>query len=289
MPIDRLSFEIARQVYWNLYSEFIKWGASTEVWLGIPLVFVVEGILPAQRYQANIGVLQDVIYLVVSKLSRAVLLALYMVFLKNVFDALLGWTTVDLALKWGPYKAAFLAWLIADFLGWLQHIVRHKVPVFWAFHTVHHSQTRLNTFTRERGHPLDLLTAYTIKFIPFLWLQLSLDLSIVYIGFSAFLDTANHSNIRTNCGFLRYIFVTPQSHRIHHSYRPQHIDKNFGVTLCIWDRLFGTHYENADEYPETGIVEADFPIEKVGRTRLSDLTRQLAYPFRLAADTLRPR
>ena len=95
-----------------------------------------------------------------------------------------------------------------------------------------------------------------------------------------------HSNIRTNLGWLRYIFVTPQSHRVHHSIEPRHHDTNFGLTFSLWDQLFGTQYRGYDEYPATGIDDEGFPSEQVGKEKLGVVRRlvsQLMYPFEAIA------
>jgi len=90
-----------------------------------------------------------------------------------------------------------------------------------------------------------------------------------------------HANIKTNMGFLRYIFVTPQSHRIHHSIQRHHRDKNFAVIFSFWDRLFGTQVKSYEEYPETGIQETEFPFEKKNSVSSWIITplKQLLYPF----------
>jgi len=97
-----------------------------------------------------------------------------------------------------------------------------------------------------------------------------------------------HANLRTNYGPLKHILVTPQSHRIHHSREPEHVDKNFGLFLTIWDRLFGTLHANYEEYPETGIQE-EFPLEDmvVGLDVLKIYAQQWLYPFRLLVKRLR--
>jgi sterol desaturase/sphingolipid hydroxylase (fatty acid hydroxylase superfamily) len=91
-----------------------------------------------------------------------------------------------------------------------------------------------------------------------------------------------HGNIRTNLGPLRYVLVTPQSHRIHHSIEPRHRDTNFGALFSIWDQMFGTQYRRYDEYPETGIEDDAFPHEASGDLRSLLVTPfvQMAYPLR---------
>ena len=104
-----------------------------------------------------------------------------------------------------------------------------------------------------------------------------LALSTLY--FTAF----THANLRTNLGPLRWVLVTPQFHRVHHGYAPEHIDKNFATALSIWDRLFRTAYtRDEDEYCRTGIHDDEFPLTRDGSVRevVGSYLRQLAYPFR---------
>jgi sterol desaturase/sphingolipid hydroxylase (fatty acid hydroxylase superfamily) len=97
-----------------------------------------------------------------------------------------------------------------------------------------------------------------------------------------------HSNIKTHLGILRYVMVTPQSHRIHHSRLRAHRDKNFGAIFSLWDHLFGTQYRRYDEYPETGLDNPEFPHESElsWRKMTGMLWRQLAYPFERAFKSL---
>jgi len=100
-----------------------------------------------------------------------------------------------------------------------------------------------------------------------------------------------HSNVRADFGLLQWILVTPQSHRIHHSIEERHYDRNYGTYFCIWDRLFGTHYTGGNEFPETGIKDPDFPVEKTirGWSLLRTPMLQLVYPFVTIARELRQR
>ena len=64
-----------------------------------------------------------------------------------------------------------------------------------------------------------------------------------------------HSNIEHSWGFIgKYILVSPMAHRIHHSIKKEHHDKNFGGTFIIWDRIFGTYHPPA-EVKELGIPD----------------------------------
>jgi sterol desaturase/sphingolipid hydroxylase (fatty acid hydroxylase superfamily) len=152
--------------------------------------------------------------------------------------------------------------LLSDFLAWLHHFVRHKVPALWSLHAVHHSQPHLNPLTNERYHVVEYLVAETIRFLPMFALNFKLGHIVGYGLFTTWYSRLYHANIRSRFGPLRYLLVTPQSHRIHHSLSPEHRDQNFGVLLCVWDRLFGTQHPDDESYPETGIDDAAFPLER---------------------------
>jgi sterol desaturase/sphingolipid hydroxylase (fatty acid hydroxylase superfamily) len=54
----------------------------------------------------------------------------------------------------------------------------------------------------------------------------------------------NHGNIRMPTALeraLRWIVVTPEMHRVHHSVEDDETNSNFGFNLPWWDRLFGTY------------------------------------------------
>jgi sterol desaturase/sphingolipid hydroxylase (fatty acid hydroxylase superfamily) len=160
-------------------------------------------------------------------------------------------------------------------------VVRHKVPLFWRFHTVHHSQRELNVFTDLRYHFLEYIIAKSLIFVPAYMLQLE-PLTAFGIAIAIRWHTMTyHANLRSNYGLLRYILVTPQSHRIHHSVLPEHRDQNFGVVFSLWDWIFGTRHPDCESYPETGIDDDWFPLEQQGRrvAVVTNLIRQTFYPF----------
>jgi sterol desaturase/sphingolipid hydroxylase (fatty acid hydroxylase superfamily) len=152
----------------------------------------------------------------------------------------------------------------------------------WHFHSVHHSQRQLNLFTQARFHAVDVATLAPILYTPLYVLNLDFELAVWIVLLTDWYGRVTHANLRTNFGFLRYAFVTPQSHRIHHSREERHHDKNFGTLLCIWDRLLGTQWPDHNEYPTTGIADDSFPWEESvrGTHVLSNYFAQLMYPFR---------
>jgi len=140
----------------------------------------------------------------------------------------------------------------------------------------------MNPFMDNRVHFMEPVIAGTLVLIPVRFLGLGghagLAIAIATTFFTAFI----HANLRTNLGPLRYLLVSPQAHRVHHSYAPEHIDTNFGTVLIVWDRLFGTYYPGDDEYPVVGIPDTEFPLETTPNLAqlVAGVARQTAYPFR---------
>lgn len=253
----------------------------------ILLVAALEWVVPAERRQRLLsrGVFQDFGWVFLKLTAQAWALPFYVVFLRHLFDQHLAFLKIDAVASW-PWGARFaLALLFGDLVFYVTHVVRHKVTFMWYFHAVHHSQRELNFFTEYRVHPVDDLFVYTIGFIPIFMVDHSFVSVVAIVWLRHWHSRLYHSNIRTNLGPLRYVLVTPQSHRVHHSRDPRHHDTNFGLTFSLWDHLFGTQWRNYDEYPETGIEDDDFPCEQGTGVFgvFSRLVGQLVYPFRAIA------
>jgi sterol desaturase/sphingolipid hydroxylase (fatty acid hydroxylase superfamily) len=253
---------------------------------------LLEWWLPAEPSQRpfRVGLAQDFVWMGIQTLARVFVIAAYVGFLSRLYQTYTPWLTIT-AVAALPTPLKWTLWILAiDVLDWGHHWVKHKVPWFWHFHAVHHSQTELNLFTDMRYHSVEYLVSRTLVTFPLLVLQTNvgevLYLSLIHQWYSRFV----HASSRTNLGPLRYLLVTPQSHRVHHSIEVPHHDKNFGVIFSIWDRLFGTQYRGYDEYPPTGIPDAAFPLERSagGGAIVAALVRQHLYPFQAIARSLRP-
>jgi sterol desaturase/sphingolipid hydroxylase (fatty acid hydroxylase superfamily) len=232
----------------------------------------------------------DLVWLLAFPLTSLTIVALYLGALDALYLDDLGGRVIDLPDAIGWPAAIVVAFLVGDLFNWATHLVRHKIPTFWYFHAVHHSQPQMSVLTDNRVHFVEAMVSGTLVFVPSMLLGLGGEVSILVALSTVYFTGFTHANLRTNLGPLRYLVITPQFHRVHHSYAPEHIDKNFGAVLSVWDRLFRTAYLGEDEYPATGISDRSFPL--VDRTRPTTLVRgylrQLAYPFRqVGADIVR--
>lgn len=201
----------------------------------------------------------------------------------DLYERHLSFLTVSSLNELPDTARIVLAFVVADFLNWLHHLLRHKVPAFWVFHAIHHSQSEMNVFTDDRVHPIDRVIAMPIIMIPMLILDIDPPLAPWLLAAQMFYTHLYHGPIHSDFGPLRYVLVTPQSHRIHHSRETAHRDKNFGVILCLWDRIFGTHVDAWDQYPQTGVPDPGFPMETAPATAfgvVETYLKQFVYPFR---------
>ncbi|MCX8474097.1 MAG: sterol desaturase family protein [Sediminibacterium sp.] len=129
------------------------------------------------------------------------------------------------------------------FYQYLFHWMSHKIPVFWLLHTVHHSDTTLDSSTSFRRHPIEEFTYFFFFCFITLILGSSLELLTIYLTVHVNYSLFTHANIslppKVN-KYLSYIMVTPNFHQIHHHFTLPYTDSNYGSIFAIWDRVFGT-------------------------------------------------
>lgn len=174
--------------------------------------------------------------------------------------------------------------LVTDLLLYLTHVARHRVPVLWRFHAVHHSQSHLNFFTEERQHPIEVLFARCFIALIFLVLGVPRSLGVPLSLLTWWHGHLVHANVRSRLGPLGAVFVSPQWHRVHHSRCVAHFDRNYGTHLTVWDRLFGTALDDPTLYPPTGL--SSLATEKAGPMAV---LRLLKAPYLADTETGRER
>lgn len=267
------------------------------VWPGLivkpfldPYLYVVLGLLltlerffPARPQQGifSVGLVQDLVWFTMHGFLTVVVISVMMQGLHALYQRHLSMLSIATIQSWSLPAKIILALLVNDFLDWFHHLVRHKVWVFWCFHTVHHSQREMNLFTDDRVHVIDAIIANCLVCIPMFMFAVDAPMAVYFALLLKWYPKVYHANIKADLGVLRFVLVTPQFHRIHHSIEPEHRDKNFGVIFSFWDRLFGTLHPGDDGYPATGITDPDFPLEcKTTRMRVvRTYVAQFLYPF----------
>jgi sterol desaturase/sphingolipid hydroxylase (fatty acid hydroxylase superfamily) len=152
-----------------------------------------------------------------------------------------------------------LWFLLADFGDYWVHRLEHASRFVWAFHSTHHAQEQLNFATTSRFHPVDHFISNALTFVPLLMLGASPKSWPPYFLAVDSLTIMLHSRITWRFGALSRVFVTPRFHSFHHSTDPRHYNKNFGAFLTIWDHMFGTAVDAAEQPTEYGLVDVKMP------------------------------
>jgi sterol desaturase/sphingolipid hydroxylase (fatty acid hydroxylase superfamily) len=149
-----------------------------------------------------------------------------------------------------PAGLEIIAAVVAlDFAIYLQHILFHAVPALWRLHRVHHADLDFDVTTGARFHPIEIVLSMLIKFAVIAALGPA---PLAVLIFEVLLNATamfNHSNVRIPLGIdraLRWLVVTPDMHRVHHSIEDHETNSNFGFNLPLWDRLFGTYKDQPD-------------------------------------------
>lgn len=189
-----------------------------------------------------------------------------------------GWGLFN-ALDVPFWAAVLLSMLLLDLAIYLQHVLFHAVPGLWRLHRMHHADLEFDTTTGLRFHPVEILLSMAIKLAVVAALGAP---AIAVLLFEIILNATalfNHANIRLPAKVdrvLRWVVVTPDMHRVHHSVDPKETNSNYGFNLPWWDRLLGTYVAQ----PAKGHDGMQIGIEQFRTTRDLWLDRMLVQPLR---------
>ncbi len=149
-----------------------------------------------------------------------------------------------------PWLAAFVA---VDFIYYWWHRLSHKVNVLWAAHVVHHQSEDYNLAVALRQAAATSLTELPF-YLPMALLGIPTPVYAAMVSISTLYQFWIHTELIGKLGPVEWFLNTPSHHRVHHAINPRYLDKNYGATLIVWDRLFGT-YEEEIEAPVYGITK----------------------------------
>ena len=166
--------------------------------------------------------------------------------------AAVGMALVAEDFGWGLFRivnlpdwaALALTIVLLDFAIYLQHVIVYAIPALWRLHMVHHADVDFDVTTGIRFHPIEIALSMLVKLSavaalgpPALGVFI---FEVLLNGVAMF----NHANVRIPAGLervIRWIIVTPDMHRVHHSVDDKEYSTNFGFNLSCWDRLLGTY------------------------------------------------
>ena len=178
-----------------------------------------------------------------------------------------------------PWTAVPLGVVLLDLAIYLQHVLFHAVPALWRLHRMHHADLEFDVTTGARFHPIEILLSMGIKLGVIAALGTP---AVAVLVFEVLLNATsmfNHSNVRMPAridGIIRWIVVTPDMHRVHHSIVARETNSNFGFNLPWWDRLFGTYRDQpaaGHDAMTIGIAQFRDPVEQ-------RIDHMLTQPFR---------
>lgn len=158
-------------------------------------------------------------------------------------------------LNWAPGELGFwihlaYAILLLDLLSYAVHRTLHAALPLWRLHALHHSDISLDVSTTVRHHPGETIFSAFVLGIGGAALGCSALEVAVYGVLENVVQLVGHADIRLPTWMARanrWVFVTPQFHRIHHSSNRQQTDSNYGQVFAFWDKVFGSFGGYADE------------------------------------------
>ena len=189
-----------------------------------------------------------------------------------------GWGLFP-ALDLPRWVSVLLAVMALDLAIYLQHVLFHAVPSLWRLHRVHHADLEVDVTTGTRFHPIEIILSMGLK----LGVVAALGMpAVAVLAFEVLLNATsmfNHGNVRMPTRIdriLRWVVVTPDMHRVHHSIVALETNSNFGFNLPWWDRLFGTYRDQ----PAVGHEAMTIGIERFREPAEQRFDRMLTQPFR---------
>jgi sterol desaturase/sphingolipid hydroxylase (fatty acid hydroxylase superfamily) len=242
----------------------------------LSVFWILEGIYPLKKHQYNKW-----------KHAKPNLILLLSTMMINV---VFGFITVGVFLwietsnfgllnmvNWPVWIEIILAIMILDFTSqYVVHVLLHKIPFMWRFHTVHHSDTHVDVTSGTRHHPIDFIFRETFALIGVVIAGLPVSYYLIYRILTVLFTYFSHADIQLPLWLdkaISYVFISPNTHKFHHHHEMPWTDTNFGNIFSFWDRIFGTFmYKNTED-----IV---YGIDILDAKKSEDILYQLKAPFK---------
>jgi len=197
----------------------------------ILLEIIVSNVQRNERYK-KIDFIENMYLMVINTLLDLGMRIIALMVLLQVFDHRIFHIN-------NPIIYWILIFILEDITFYTIHWVDHNVRLFWAVHVTHHSSTDFNISVGLRSSLFEPIYRF-IYFIPMAWLGFHpIDIFFVY-SVTQLYGVFIHTQYIKKMGFWEYLFATPSHHRVHHGSNIKYLDKNMGMFLIIWDKIFGT-------------------------------------------------
>lgn len=145
--------------------------------------------------------------------------------------------------SWPVWAQLGMLFVLRDFIQWNIHRLLHRVPFLWEFHKVHHSVEEMGFAAHLRYHWVENVVYRALEYIPLAMIGFGIDDFFIVYMFTLAIGHFNHSNFTVPLGPLKYFLNNPRMHIWHHVKALPEGERygiNFGITLSLWDYLFGS-------------------------------------------------
>ena len=188
---------------------------------------------------------------------NSILLVPLFVFPEGALRSAIGSPNV-LATSWNSIPDPLIfaaAVLVFDFVVYWRHRLEHT-RFFWPFHATHHADTAMHWLSVLRKHPVSKLLSVSVDIALLLLLgvpEWAIGLAGIVRGWWGFFI---HADVPWTLGVFGHVLIAPAAHRLHHIRDEALMGSNYGNTVTLWDKMFGT-YVDPSQYLncETGIAE----------------------------------
>ncbi len=181
--------------------------------------------------------------------------------------------------------AGVLSIVLLDLAIYTQHVVFHHVGPLWRLHMMHHTDLDLDVTSGARFHPIEIVLSMFIKIALVLFLGPPAWAVVIFEVALNVTAMFNHSNVRIPRALdraLRWVVVTPDMHRVHHSVVIRELNSNFGFNLPWWDRIFRTYTDQ----PGQGHEDMTIGLANFRDIKRLSLPLLVALPFTARKDSL---
>ncbi len=247
------------------WTEFFLIGAIEITLLAI-FLGALEKWRPLENHTDSRDKKIDVLYTMIHRLGF-VPLAIFLLLLP-VVDGLDGWLRMQNIippkledglpfLNDSPFLSFIFYLVILDFVAYWLHRAQHQINLWWALHSLHHSQQQMTFWSDNRNHLLDDIVIDAAFALVALLIGVAPAQFVALVVAGRVVESLSHANVRLSFGrFGEYLLVSPRFHRVHHAMGLGHEGQargcNFAVLFPVWDVLFRTaNFENV--YPATGV------------------------------------
>ncbi|WP_340200517.1 sterol desaturase family protein [Ascidiimonas sp. W6] len=267
------------EIFWNSFSGTVRWTWKSILW-EVPwysnyfwglvmislIVWILEIMFPWRKNQAIFrkDFWLDGFYMFFNFFLFAMVISGFYKIIGTLFEkagiTIKSFALLDLT-EWPVWVQLLVFFVVLDFVQWCTHILLHKYALLWRFHKVHHSVKEMGFAAHLRYHWMENILYKPLKTAGVMLLGgFEPEQAYIVHFFAITIGHLNHANIKLSWGPLKYVLNNPVMHLYHHSHKlPKGTyGVNFGISLSLWDYLFGYNYIPED----SGTIKLGFPGDK---------------------------